>query len=250
MMLCRGDSLHQLLIVVLIGTMLQSAEAMASRMNPNNRLLPPQQQQHMTTLSPSQPRNPTFITSRQLAPQSAQHNEKVSSARKSPLFSANPAAAVTTAAATIPATSVAIPLKKRLLSIRGGAATAGFAVKGFIQSILDDVAASKTKSWIVLVCAILLETCASTLSKRARDTANVGLFGISVCLNLISLCGFCTCLAKLDVGVAYAVWAALGTVIVTTAGIFFFNEAMDPIKLVSLLLVIVGVVGLNLSDGH
>ena len=65
-----------------------------------------------------------------------------------------------------------------------------------------------------------------------------------------SLCGFCTALAKLDVGVAYAMWAALGTVIVTTAGVVFFHEAMDPMKMISIVLVILGVVGLNLSDSH
>lgn len=65
-----------------------------------------------------------------------------------------------------------------------------------------------------------------------------------------SLCGLFTALAKLDVGVAYAVWAALGTCIVTTAGVIFFQEAMDPLKMVSILLVILGVVGLNLGDGH
>lgn len=64
------------------------------------------------------------------------------------------------------------------------------------------------------------------------------------------MCLFCTCLAKLDVGVAYAVWAALGTVIVSTAGIFFFNESCDPIKIISIIMVILGVVGLNLRDDH
>lgn len=65
-----------------------------------------------------------------------------------------------------------------------------------------------------------------------------------------SICGFCTSLGKIDVGVAYAIWAALGTVIVSTAGIVLFNERISPIKLISILLVIVGVVGLNLSDTH
>jgi len=52
------------------------------------------------------------------------------------------------------------------------------------------------------------------------------------------------------VGIAYAVWAALGTVIVTTAGIFLFGEAASPMKLASILLVILGVIGLNLAEGN
>ena len=66
----------------------------------------------------------------------------------------------------------------------------------------------------------------------------------------LSLCGFCTALAKLDVGVAYALWAAVGTVMVTAAGVIFFQEAMHPMKLISILFIILGVVGLNLFDGH
>ena len=66
----------------------------------------------------------------------------------------------------------------------------------------------------------------------------------------LSLCGFCTALAKLDVGVAYALWAAIGTVMVTAAGVIFFQETMHPMKLISILLIILGVVGLNLTDGQ
>ena len=65
-----------------------------------------------------------------------------------------------------------------------------------------------------------------------------------------SLCGFCTAIAQLDVGVAYAMWAALGTVVVTASGVLFFHESIDALKIISILFVTVGVVGLNLSDGH
>lgn len=140
----------------------------------------------------------------------------------------------------------ATPMQGLLTTLRGG----GIAIGGVAKSILDDIGASKTKSWAVLVAAILTETVASTLMKKARDSSNLSLFLFSICLNLISLCGFCTALAKLDVGVAYAVWAALGTVIVTAAGVVFFQEAMDPLKMVSMLLVVLGVVGLNLGEGH
>ena len=46
------------------------------------------------------------------------------------------------------------------------------------------------------------------------------------------------------------VWAALGTAIVTMAGIVLFNEKCDRIKVCSLFMVIIGVVGLNLTEEH
>jgi hypothetical protein len=84
--------------------------------------------------------------------------------------------------------SIGIPVgmlsqvKARVLSVRGGA---GRGVLDLIKKLLEDVAASKTKSWTVLVMAILLETCASQLSKRARDTANLRLFLCALSLNIL-----------------------------------------------------------------
>jgi multidrug transporter EmrE-like cation transporter len=58
--------------------------------------------------------------------------------------------------------------------------------------------------------------------------------------------GFNMALARIEVGVAYAIWSALGSLVVSTVGIVFFGESCDPGKLACLLLIVVGVVGLNL----
>ena len=60
--------------------------------------------------------------------------------------------------------------------------------------------------------------------------------------------GFFTSLAKIEVGIAYACWSALGTLIVSTVGILFFGESADRTKLVCLLLITLGVTGLNLRE--
>ena len=106
------------------------------------------------------------------------------SATASPLFSfrGTSAAAASTIKNLAVVTAVS-PFQRTLLAFRGGAA--GLTVKRVAKTILDDVAASKTKSWCVLFLAILLETFASTLSKRARDTANPGLFATAVSINLL-----------------------------------------------------------------
>ena len=56
------------------------------------------------------------------------------------------------------------------------------------------------------------------------------------------------CLTRIEVGIAYAVWSGLGTALVAIIGIIWFHESVSAIKLVSLVLIILGVVGLKLAN--
>ncbi|MCC6659707.1 MAG: multidrug efflux SMR transporter [Phycisphaerales bacterium] len=53
---------------------------------------------------------------------------------------------------------------------------------------------------------------------------------------------------RLDIGVAYAMWAGSGAAIIAVVGVLWFKDAVTPLRAVSLLLVVAGVVGLNLSE--
>ena len=55
-------------------------------------------------------------------------------------------------------------------------------------------------------------------------------------------------LKGLDVSISYAIWAGLGTALITVIGIFWFKEPVNALKMVSLIIVVAGVIGLNLSD--
>jgi small multidrug resistance pump len=59
---------------------------------------------------------------------------------------------------------------------------------------------------------------------------------------------FTLALKKIDVSVAYAIWAGLGTALITVIGIFWFKEPVNTLKVISLIVVITGVIGLHLSD--
>jgi len=52
----------------------------------------------------------------------------------------------------------------------------------------------------------------------------------------------------LPIGTAYAVWTGIGAVGVAILGIVLFKESADWLRLVSILLVIVGIIGLKLTD--
>lgn len=54
-------------------------------------------------------------------------------------------------------------------------------------------------------------------------------------------------LKKIDVSVAYAIWAGVGTALIAIVGILYFKEPATILKGFSIFLIITGVIGLNLS---
>jgi small multidrug resistance pump len=55
---------------------------------------------------------------------------------------------------------------------------------------------------------------------------------------------------KLELSITYAIWSGVGTFLIAIIGLYWFKEPMTLLKAVSMLLVIAGVVGLNLSQPH
>jgi small multidrug resistance pump len=103
--------------------------------------------------------------------------------------------------------------------------------------------------WLYLIAAIVLEVTGTTCMKLSqgftRLTPSVLLFilyGLSFTLLTLVL-------KKLDVSITYAIWSGLGTALIAAIGIIFFREPTTPVKIISLGLVILGVIGLNLSTG-
>lgn len=57
-------------------------------------------------------------------------------------------------------------------------------------------------------------------------------------------------LKRLELGIAYAVWAGVGTAVMALIGIAIFGEGVSAVKFGCIALIIGGVVGLNLSSAH
>ncbi len=57
-------------------------------------------------------------------------------------------------------------------------------------------------------------------------------------------------LRRIDISVAYAIWSGVGTAVITTIGILWFKEPANALKLISIALIVIGLVGLNISGGH
>lgn len=102
--------------------------------------------------------------------------------------------------------------------------------------------------WVYLLLAILFESIGTTLLKYSNGFS-VLLPSIGTVVGYI-LCFFFLSLAfrTIDIGVAYAIWGAIGVVIITLVGIFVFHESVTPLKLFFIGLIIVGTVGLRLTQ--
>ena len=70
---------------------------------------------------------------------------------------------------------------------------------------------------------------------------------LMVVFYIVSFALMALALKKLEVGMTYAIWAGLGTALIAVIGVLYFKEPMSALKAASILLIIAGVVGLNLS---
>jgi quaternary ammonium compound-resistance protein SugE len=101
-------------------------------------------------------------------------------------------------------------------------------------------------SWLVLVASGLLESVwALALSRSAGFTrpAPTIVFGVTLTLSMIGL-GYA--LRSIPVGTAYAVWVGIGITGTAVVGILLYGESASLPRLISLLLVVAGVIGLKL----
>jgi len=101
--------------------------------------------------------------------------------------------------------------------------------------------------WIYLSFAILFEVAGTTAMKLSEGFSRLLPSGLMVILYIISFALMALALKRLEVGMTYAIWAGVGTALIATVGVIYFKEPVNLIKVVSILLIITGVVGLNLS---
>jgi small multidrug resistance pump len=104
-------------------------------------------------------------------------------------------------------------------------------------------------SWLYLVLAIVLEVSGTTSMKLSQGFTKILPSALMFLFYGLSLSALTLALKKIDVSVAYAVWSGLGTALIASVGVLWFREPLNALKIISLLLIIMGVIGLNLGGG-
>jgi len=102
--------------------------------------------------------------------------------------------------------------------------------------------------WIWLFVSILLEVAATVFLKFSDGFSKLIPTLIMGLLYGISFIPLAIALKKMEVSVAYAVWSAVGTALITVLGMFLFHEKLSMVKIGGIALIILGVVAINLNE--
>jgi len=102
--------------------------------------------------------------------------------------------------------------------------------------------------WFYLAMAILLEVVGTTCMKLSEGFTRPVPSVLVFVLYMVSFAFMILALKKMELGVVSAIWAGLGTALIAIIGIVWFQESASLLKIASILFIVLGVVGLRLSQ--
>ena len=102
--------------------------------------------------------------------------------------------------------------------------------------------------WLILALGIVFEVLGTVSMKYAEGFTKwipsvlvFVFYGMALgCLVVV--------LKKMDVSIAYTIWASMGIVLIAVIGIVWLKEPISATKIISILLIIIGIIGLELFD--
>lgn len=103
-------------------------------------------------------------------------------------------------------------------------------------------------AWVLLIVSGFLEAGWALSLKASDGFARLWPSVAFVVLLVGSMLGLAWCLRTLPVGVAYAVWTGIGAAVTAVVGMAWLGEAVSVGKIVSLVLIVAGIVGLHVFD--
>jgi small multidrug resistance pump len=102
--------------------------------------------------------------------------------------------------------------------------------------------------WVLLGLGILTELGGSTCMKLSNGFTNLYASVLTFVFWGVSFSIFIFALKHFDLSFAYALWAGLGILLVSLIGMLYFKEPVTTLKIISILVIVVGVILLNLSE--
>jgi quaternary ammonium compound-resistance protein SugE len=104
--------------------------------------------------------------------------------------------------------------------------------------------------WIILFIAGLLEVVWALMLKQSEGFSKplpTAVFFIALVLSMFLLS---QALKSLPVGTAYAVWTGIGAAGTAILGMILFGESRDVLKLISLVMLVGGIIGLRITSSN
>lgn len=103
-------------------------------------------------------------------------------------------------------------------------------------------------AWLLVFAAGLLETGFAVCLKLSNGFTRLWPTVAFAAFAMGSFALLTLSLKKLDVGPAYAVWTGIGAAGTAVYGMIFLGDVISTLKIISISLVIIGVIGLQLSS--
>ncbi|MDH5682321.1 MAG: multidrug efflux SMR transporter [Spirochaetota bacterium] len=102
-------------------------------------------------------------------------------------------------------------------------------------------------SWFYLFLAIILEVSGTTSMKLSQGFTKVVPSIMIFVFYGLSFTSLTLALREINVSVTYAIWSGFGTALIAIIGYVWFHEPMSLVKIISILFIIGGVIGLYLG---
>lgn len=103
-------------------------------------------------------------------------------------------------------------------------------------------------AWTILLLAGLLEIAWAVGLKISDGLTRPGPAALTIAAMIASMALLAVAVRSLPLGTAYAVWTGIGAVGTVLFGIALFGESMSPVRIAFIALIVVGVVGLQLTE--
>lgn len=103
-------------------------------------------------------------------------------------------------------------------------------------------------SWLYLLLAGLLEIAWASTLKQTAGFTRLGPSVVTAVLYFSSLYLLSLALRDLPASSGYAVWVGIGAVGTALVGILFLGEPKSALRLISIALIVLGVIGLRLAE--
>ena len=103
-------------------------------------------------------------------------------------------------------------------------------------------------AWLYLFIAGLFETAWAIGLKYSAGFTKLGPSVFTVVAMMVSLYLLALALRTIPVGTGYAVWTGIGTVGAAILGILLFNESREIARILCILLIVAGIIGLKLTS--
>jgi quaternary ammonium compound-resistance protein SugE len=105
-------------------------------------------------------------------------------------------------------------------------------------------------AWVLLVIAGLLEIVFALAMKSSEGFTRLGPSMVTIGAGLSSVVLLSSSLRSLPVGTGYAVWTGIGAAGTAIFGMAMLGDAMGPMRILCILLILAGVIGLKLASGR